>query len=340
MAVSVTRFIHSNIGIDLGTANTLVYKHNYGIIIREPSVVALNQHNQKVLAIGEKAYDMVGKTPTSIVAIRPLRDGVISDYQTTQSMLQHFLRLTNPRFYQRIQLVVGIPYGITSVEKRAVRDAAHMAGAHRCFLIDEPLAAAIGAGHDIFEPMGRLIVDIGGGTTEVAVISMGSIVLSESIRIAGDKMDESIIQHCRKHYNLLISERCAERIKWTIGSALSLQNEKNTDVSGRDLLSGLPRTFSISSMEIRDAIDGAIHAILAAIHRTLESTPPELSADIYKNGITLTGGGALLRGLSDHIQNHIHIPVRIANDPLSCVALGTGTVLGQLDRYLKHQIIQ
>ena len=327
-----------DIGIDLGTANSVVYKENHGIIIREPSVVAFDQQSQSVLSIGDLAYEMVGKTPASIIAIRPLKDGVISDYQTTEAMIRHFLKLSSVPILKKIRLLIGIPYGITSVERRAVLDAANMAGAKQCYLIEEPMAAAIGAGHDVFEPSGRLIVDIGGGTTEVAVISLGGIVVSESIRIAGDEIDQTIINHCRKNYNLLIGDRCAERMKLTIGSVLPFKEEKTMEVTGRDLLTGLPKTFTISSMEIRDSIEEPVMAIVTAVRRTLETTPPELSSDIFANGITLTGGGALLSGLSEFINDQMGLPVTIADDPLSCVALGTGKVLDQMDDYIDRII--
>ena len=327
-----------DIGIDLGTANSVVYKENHGIIIREPSVVAFDQQSQKVLSIGDLAYEMVGKTPSSIIAIRPLRDGVISDYQTTEAMIRYFLKLSKVPTFKKIRLLIGIPYGITSVERRAVLDAANMAGAKQCYLIEEPMAAAIGSGYDIFEASGRLIVDIGGGTTEVAVISLGGIVVSESIRIAGDEIDQTIINHCRKNYNLLIGDRCAERIKCTIGSVLPFKEEKNLEITGRDLLTGLPKTFTISSMEIRDSIEDPVNAIVSAVRRTLESTPPELSSDIFTNGITLTGGGALLHGLAEFINQQMDLPVKIASDPLSCVALGTGKVLDRMDAYINRII--
>jgi len=327
-----------DIGIDLGTANSVVYKENHGIIIREPSVVAFDQQSQSVLSIGDLAYDMVGKTPASIIAIRPLRNGVISDYQTTQAMIQHFLKLSNVPWLKKIRLLIGVPYGITSVERRAVLDAASMAGAKQCYLIEEPMAAAIGSGYNVFEPSGQLIVDIGGVTSEVAVISLGGIVVSESIRIAGDEIDDAIINHCRKNYNLLIGDRCAEKMKCKIGSVLPFNKERSMEVTGRDLLTGLPKTFTISSMEIRDSIEEPVMAIVSAIRRTLESTPPELSSDICTNGITLTGGGALLSGLSDFVCHKMGIPVMISDDPLSCVALGTGRVLNQMDAYIDRII--
>jgi rod shape-determining protein MreB and related proteins len=340
MFKTLNRVLECDIGIDLGTANSVVYKENHGIIIREPSVVAFDQQSQKVLSIGDDAYAMVGKTPANIIAIRPLKDGVISDYQTTEAMLRHFIKLSAIPVYQKVRLVVGVPYGITSVERRAVIDAATMAGAKKCFLIEEPMAAAIGSGYDVFEPNGQLIVDIGGGTTEVAVISLGGIVVSESIRIAGDEIDTAIITHCRKNYNLLIGERLAERIKCYMGSVLPFKEERSMDVSGRDLLTGLPKTFTVSSMEIRDSIEEPVMAIVTAVRRTLEATPPELASDIYTNGITLTGGGALLHGLDEYIQNNMKVPVHIANDPLSCVALGTGKVLDDMDRYIHNLVNQ
>ncbi|MGC6367371.1 MAG: rod shape-determining protein [Candidatus Marinamargulisbacteria bacterium] len=327
-----------DIGIDLGTANSVVYKENHGIIIREPSVVAFDQQSQSVLSIGDLAYEMVGKTPASIIAIRPLKDGVISDYQTTEAMIRHFLNLSQVPMLRKIRLLVGVPYGITNVERRAVLDAASMAGAKECFLIEEPMAAAIGAGHDVFEPSGQLVVDIGGGTTEVAVISLGGIVVSESIRIAGDEIDQAIINHCRKNYNLLIGDRFAEKIKVRIGSVLPFKEERQMEVTGRDLLTGLPKTFTLSSMEIRDSIEEPVLAIVSAIRRTLELTPPELSSDIFTNGITLTGGGALLYGLTEFIAKQMGIDVFVADDPLSCVALGTGKVLDEMDRYVNRII--
>ena len=323
-----------DIGIDLGTANSVVYKENHGIIIREPSVVAYDQKAHTVLSIGDSAYEMVGKTPKDIIAIRPLKDGVISDYRTTEAMIRHFLRLSKVPLYKKTRLLIGVPYGITSVERKAVIDAACMAGAKECFVIEEPIAACIGTGYNIYDPNGQLIVDIDGGTTEVAVISLGGIVVSESIRIAGDEIDQEIINHCRKNYNLMIGERYAEKIKCNIGSVLPFKEEKSMEVSGRDILSGLPKKFTISSMEIRDSIEKPVMAIVSAINRTLESTPPELSSDISKNGITLTGGGALLYGLKDYISKVTNISVNIAEDPLSCVALGTGKVLDSLDDYI------
>ncbi len=327
-----------DIGIDLGTANNVVYLENHGIVIREPSVVAFDQQSQKVMAIGDEAYDMVGKTPAHIIAIRPLKDGVISDYQTTEAMFRHFMKTAKFPAYKKVRLLVGIPYGVTSVERRAVIDASMMSGAKECYLIDEPMAAALGAGYNVFEPNGQLIVDIGGGTTEVAVISLGGIVVSESIRIAGDEMDTCIINHCKKNYNLLIGERIAERIKLQLGSVLPFKVEQSMEVTGRDLLTGMPKTFTISSMEIRDSIEEVVKSIITAIRRTLEMTPPELSSDIYQNGITITGGGALLSGLAEYISKEMGLNVIIANDPLSCVALGTGIVLNSLDDYVDRII--
>lgn len=329
---------YCNVGLDLGTANTLIYKEGDGIAVREPSVVAFDQQSKKVLSVGQKAYDMVGKTPSSIVVVRPLKNGVISDYQTTQALIQYFLRAANVPKYKKIRLLIGVPYGITSVERRAVLDAARLGGVSDCFLIHEPLAAAIGAGHNIFEPEGKLVVDIGGGTTEVAVISLGGIVVSESIRIAGDELDQAIISHCRKIYNLSIGDRFAEHIKCTIGSVLPLRNERQMMVNGRDLLTGLPKSFTLSSMEIRDSIEGPIRTITSAVRRALESIPPELSSDIFESGITLTGGGALLNGLSEFIKSEVKIPVNVASDPLSCVAIGTGIALDYFNEYVDRSI--
>lgn len=322
-----------DLGIDLGTANTLVFAQGRGIIIQEPSVVALDNQKNLVLAVGNDAKRMIGRTPGNVVAVRPLRDGVIADFDITETMLKHFIRkaLDKKFFLFKPRIIVGIPSGITGVEKRAVLDAVYHAGAKEAYLIEEPMAAAIGANLPVSEPTGSMIVDIGGGTTEVAVISLGGIVVSKSVRVAGDEMDEAIISHCRENYRLLIGERTAEEIKIELGSCFDMKDEKTMEVRGRDLVSGLPKTFTLTSIEIREALKDTVSTIVDGIRTTLEKTPPELSSDIMDLGITLAGGGALLRGLDKHIQTETNISVGIANDPLKCVALGTGKALEEID---------
>ena len=317
-----------DIGIDLGTANTVVHVAGRGIILREPSVVAINKDTNEVLAVGEEAKRMLGRTPASIIAVRPLKDGVIADYDQTLQMLRHFIsKCSGRRFVFRQTVVVGIPSGVTEVERRAVIEAAQKAGATQAFVIEEPMAAAIGAGMPIEEPIGSMIVDIGGGTTEVAVISLAGIVYSKSIRIAGDEIDEAISAYVRRAYNLYIGDRTAEQTKLEIGSAYPLEQELEMVVKGRDLVSGLPRSAVITSEEVRMAIAEPLNAIVEAVKLTLEATPPELAADCMNNGIILAGGGALLRGLDQLITQETALPVYVANDPLSCVALGTGKVV-------------
>lgn len=322
-----------DLGIDLGTANTLVFAQNRGIIIQEPSVVALDNSKNLVLAVGDEAKRMIGRTPGNVVAVRPLRDGVIADFDITETMLKYFIRkaLDNKFYLSKPRIIVGIPSGITGVEKRAVLDAVYHAGAKEAYLIEEPMAAAIGANLPVSEPSGSMIVDIGGGTTEVAVISLGGIVVSKSVRVAGDEMDEAIIAHCRENYRLLIGERTSEEIKIQLGSAYDLKEERTMEIRGRDLVSGLPKTFTLTSVEIREALRDTVNTILDGIRTTLERTPPELSSDIMDTGITLAGGGALLRGLDKHIQAETNISVSIAPDPLKCVALGTGKALEEID---------
>lgn len=322
-----------DLGIDLGTANTLVFAQGRGVIIQEPSVVALDTNKNIVLAVGNEAKRMIGRTPGNVVAVRPLRDGVIADFDITETMLKYFIKkaLSNHFYLLKPRIVVGIPSGITGVEKRAVLDATYHAGAREAYLIEEPMAAAIGAKLPVSEPTGSMIVDIGGGTTEVAVISLGGIVVSKSVRVAGDEMDEAIISHCRENYRLLIGERTAEDIKINLGSAFNLDEEKTMDVRGRDLVSGLPKTFTLTSVEIREALKDTISTILDGIRSTLEKTPPELSSDIMDMGITLAGGGALLRGIDKYIQSETNIHVTIADDPLKCVALGTGQAIDEID---------
>ena len=321
-----------DLGIDLGTANTLVFARGEGIILSEPSVVAIEKDKGKVLAFGSEAKGMLGRTPGNIVAVRPLRDGVIADFEVTELMLRHFISKSHNRAaFVRPRIVVGVPSGITGVERRAVLDAAMHAGAREAYLIEEPMAAAIGANLPVSEPAGSMVVDIGGGTTEVAVIALGGIVVSKSIRVAGDEMDEAIVSHCRKNYNLLIGERTAEQIKIEIGSAYPLGEEKTMEVRGRDLVTGLPKTLTLTSSEIRDALSEPVATVVDAVRMTLEKTPPELAADIMDRGIVMTGGGSLLRGLDKHLAQETDMSVYVVDDPLSSVAYGTGKVLEELE---------
>lgn len=317
------------IGIDLGTANTLVHVRGRGILLREPSVIAIETESRKVLAVGEEAKRMLGRTPGNVVAIRPLKDGVIADFDQTEQMLNGFIRKVarrNSILHHRV-VVVGIPSGVTEVERRAVIDAAKKAGADEAYLIEEPMAAAIGAGLPVSEPTGCMIVDIGGGTSEVAVISLGGIVTSRSIRVAGDEIDEAIVNYVRKVYNLLVGDRTAETVKMEVGSAYPLEEEVTIEVRGRDLVTGLPRSATISSKEIREAIHDPVYAIIESVKLTLETTPPELAADIMDRGIVLAGGGAFLKGLDKLMAIETGMPVHIAPDPLSCVVVGTGKAL-------------
>jgi rod shape-determining protein MreB len=326
--------------IDLGTANTLVYVKSEGIVLNEPSIVAIHQADNTVLAVGKEAKAMLGRTPGNIVAIRPLKDGVIADFDVTEKMLGYFIRRVHRRrALVRPRIVIGVPSGITQVEKRAVRDSAMQAGAREVYLIEEPMAAAIGAGMPITEPGGNMVVDIGGGTTEVAVISLSGIVYSRSVRIAGDEMDEAIVQYIRKNYNLLVGERRAEEIKIRLGSAYPMGGERRTmEVKGRDLIDGIPKTIVIGDDEIREALREPIMTIVDAVRTALERTPPELAADIVDKGIVLTGGGALLKGLDLLLRQETNLPITVAEDPLSCVALGTGKVLDELDLLKKVAI--
>ena len=318
-------------GIDLGTANTLVHVSGRGILLREPSVVAVNKSDNKVLHVGEEAKRMIGRTPGSIVAIRPLKDGVIADFEQTERMLRYFIEKVHRRkSFVHPHVVVGIPSGITEVERMAVIEATKKAGAKEAFLIEEPMAAAIGAGLPVSEPVGSMIVDIGGGTSEVAVISFGDIAASRSIRIAGDEIDEAIVSYVRQRFNLFIGDRTAEETKIRIGSAFPLDEEICMEIRGRDLISGLPRSTKISSVEIREAIADPVNAIVETVKETLEDTPPELAADIMDAGIMLAGGGALLRGLDRLISRETGMPVHIAEDPLSCVVLGAGQCIDGL----------
>lgn len=327
-------FFSQDIGIDLGTANTLVYVGGKGITINEPSVVAINQKTKQILGIGEEARKMVGRTPAHIVAIRPLVDGVISDFEVTEKMLRHFInQVHRERFslFPRPRVVVGIPYGVTEVERRAVEEAAISAGAREVYLIEEPLAAAIGARLPVQEATGTMIVDIGGGTTEVAVISLGGIVASRSLRVAGDELNEDIIRFARDEHNLLLGERTAEEIKILIGSAAPLDQPLTTAMRGRDLVTGLPKEIIVTDEEIRGALRKSVATIIEAVKATIEETPPELVADILASGIMLAGGGALLRGLDRVLGEATDTSVHIADDPLTCVVRGTGVVLEDLD---------
>ena len=323
----------NDIGIDLGTATTLVYVKGQGVVLCEPSVVAIDKNTHQVLAVGEEAKRMLGRTPGNIVAIRPMKDGVIADFEITEAMLRYFIRkvhrkrpLVTPR------VVIAVPSGITEVEKRAVKDSAERAGARSpVLLVEEPIAAAIGVGLPIQEPSGNMIVDIGGGTTEIAVIALAGIVFAKSIRIGGDECDEAVINHLKKNYNLMIGERTAEEVKIKIGSAYPLEEESTMEVKGRDILAGLPKTITVSSEEIREALSEPISQILEAIRITLERTPPELSSDLIGRGLILAGGGALLRGLDKLISEETGLPVHVADDPLTAVALGTGRYLSDMN---------
>jgi len=333
---TVLGLFSNDMGIDLGTASTLVYIKNQGIVLCEPSVVAVQAGTSNVLAVGEEAKRMLGRTPGNIVAIRPMRNGVIADFEITESMLRYFIKkVHNSRRLVRPRMVIAIPSGITEVEKRAVKDSALHAGAREVYMIEEPVAAAIGVGLPIQEPSGSMIIDIGGGTTEMAVISLAGIVFSKSIRVAGDEMDEAIINYLKKTYNLMIGERTAEEIKVKIGSAYPLDEELTLDVKGRDLVAGLPKMITVSSEEIREALAEPIAQIIETIRITLERTPPELSSDLMEKGLILAGGGSLLRGLDKLIAEETGLPVHVAEDPLTAVALGTGKVLSEI-RYLKR----
>lgn len=320
-----------NIGIDLGTANIVVHVKGQGIVLREPSVIAVEKTSKKIMAIGIEAQQMVGRTPGNIIAVRPMKDGVIADFNMAQALLSSFLkRVQSKSKFRKPRILIGVPCGITEVEKRAVMDATRFAGAKETKLIEEPIAAAVGENIEFDEPTGQMVVDIGGGTTEVAVLSTGGIVECQSIRLAGDGFDEAIMAYIRKNHQLLIGERMAEKIKIEIGSAFPFPTEKELNVTGRDLVTGLPKTFTIYSSEIRDALTEGLYTIIEAIRVTLEKTPPELSADIMDQGILLTGGGSLLHGLDQLINQETNIKVNRAVDPLSCVALGTAKLLDRL----------
>lgn len=331
----------TDIGIDLGTANTLVYVKGQGVVLCEPSVVAIERGTYQVLAVGEEAKRMLGRTPGNIIAIRPMKDGVIADFDITEAMLRYFIRKVHSRKGQLVspRVVIAVPSGITEVEKRAVKDSAERAGARNpVYLVEEPIAAAIGVGLPIHEPAGNMIIDIGGGTTEIAVISLSGIVFAKSIRIGGDEFDEAIATHLKKSYNLMIGERTAEEIKIRIGSAYPLEEELTMEVKGRDILAGLPKTITTTSEEIREALSEPLSAILEAVRIALERTPPELSADLIDRGLVLAGGGALLRGLDKLISEETGLPVHVADDPLTAIALGTGRYLADF-HLLKRQAV-
>lgn len=324
----IRSLISNDMGIDLGTATTLVYVKGEGVVLCEPSVVAIRKNISKVEAVGEEAKRMLGRTPGNIVAIRPMRDGVITDFEITEAMLRYFIRKVRQRRFQvKPRIIIAIPSGITEVEKRAVKESAERAGARAVYLIDEPLAAAIGVGLPIQEPVGNMIIDVGGGTTEIAVISLAGTVFSKSIRIGGDEMDEAIIEYLKKTYNLMVGERTAEDIKIKIGSAYPLEEEMTMEVKGRDLVAGLPKTVAITSEEIREALQEPLRAIMEITKISLERTPPELAADLIEHGIVMAGGGSLLRGLDKLISEETGLPVHIGEDPLTAVVCGTGKVL-------------
>ena len=322
----------NDMGIDLGTSSILVYVKGQGIVLREPSVVAIEKNTKTIVAIGAEAKRMLGKTPANIVAVRPLRNGVIADFEVTETMIRYFIKkVHNRQSLLHPRIVIGVPSGITEVERRAVRESAIQAGAREVFLIEEPLAAAIGAEIPIQEPQGNMIVDIGGGTTEIAVLSLGGMVIAKSIGVAGDEMDEAIVQHFRKKYNLLVGENTAEEVKIKIGSVFPLEEELSIEVKGRDQVAGLPKTIKVTSEEVRQALSEPMRTITELVKSTLEETPAELSADLVDRGIILSGGGALLRGMSELLSKETELPVKTAKDPLTCVVYGTGKYLEELD---------
>lgn len=329
---TILSWVSSDLAIDLGTANTLVYVKGKGIVLNEPSVVAIQRDTGKVLQVGKNAKIMVGRTPGNIVAIRPMKDGVIADFNYTEAMLRYFIqKVHNRKSLIRPRIIISVPSGVTQVERRAVRDSAQSAGAREVYLIEEPMAAAIGAGLPITEASGNMVIDIGGGTTDIAIISLSGIVYSKSVRTGGNKMDEAIIQAIKKKYNLLVGERTAEEIKIEIGSAYPVEENKSMEVKGRDLVSGIPKTIVISEEEIRDALNEPVSQIVEGVKVALENTPPELSADIVDKGIVLAGGGALLRGLDILLREETSLPITIADDPLSTIVLGTGQALNEIE---------
>ncbi len=328
--------ISNDIGIDLGTANTLVWVRGAGIVLNEPSVVAVETSGGKVVAIGAEAREMVGRTPDNIRAVRPLRDGVIADFEITEKMLSNFIRrVIRHRYLMKPKVVISVPSGITEVEKRAVRDSAENAGAREVYLIQEPMAAAIGVGLPVDQPSGIMVIDVGGGTSEIAVIALSGIVNNISIRIAGDEMSESIVLYLKKNYNLLIGELMAEEIKIRIGSAFPMEREESMEIRGRDLIAGVPKTMTLSSVQVREAVAEPVESIIEAVRQSLERTPPELSSDILDRGIVLTGGGALIRNLDKRLRQETNLPVNQADDALTCVVRGTGRVLENMAMYDK-----
>jgi rod shape-determining protein MreB len=330
----ISTYFSNDIAIDLGTANTLVYLKGSGIVLNEPSVVAVDQRTKKIYAVGLEAKAMLGKTPDHIAAIRPMKDGVIADFEITEVMLREFIRKSQKkRFFIRPRIVISVPSGITEVERRAVIDSAQNAGAREVYLVAEPIAAAIGVGLPVDKPSGNMVIDIGGGTTEIAVIALNGIVTDMSIRVGGDKMDEVIVQHIKKAYNLLIGDQTAEHVKKVIGSATNLGQEEEMEIKGRDLVSGIPKILRISSVEIREALAEPMSQIVVALKTALEQTPPELAADIVDRGIVMTGGGSLLRGIDVLLKEETNLPINVVEDPLTCVVLGTGKVLGNLHQY-------
>jgi rod shape-determining protein MreB len=336
MVKSLSSWFSNDVAIDLGTANTLVHVKGQGIVLNEPSVVAVDNQTRKVLAVGSDAKSMLGKTPEHITAVRPLKDGVIADFQITEIMLREFIRKAqNKRRFVKPRIVICVPSGITEVEKRAVRDSAEHAGAREVFLVAEPIAAAIGVGLPVNRPSGNMIIEIGGGTTEIAVIALDGIVCDTSIRVGGDEMDEAIVQHIKKTYNLLVGELTAENIKKTIGSAAPLPEELEMEIKGRDLVAGIPKVLRISSVEVREALREPIQQIVDALKLALERCPPELAADIVDRGIVMTGGGSLLRELETLLKEETNLPINTVDDPLSCVVLGTGKILDDFEYYAK-----
>ena len=334
---ALTGFGGRDMAVDLGTANTLVYVRGRGIVLSEPSVVAIDQRTGDVHAVGAEAKRMLGRTPGTISAIRPLKDGVIADFDVTEQMLRHFIQKVHQHRFAHPRVIVCVPSGVTGVEKRAVEDATLAAGARQAYLIEEPMAAAIGAGLPVGEPTGNMIVDIGGGTTEVAVISLGGIVVSQSLRVGGDEMDDAIVTHIKKEYKLLVGQQTAEEIKLEVGSGFRLAEEVQAEVRGRDMLTGLPKTVVISSEEIRRALEDPVSQIIDAIKSTLDKTPPELAADIMDRGIVLAGGGALLQGLDERLRHETQMPVHLAESPLTCVAVGSGRSLEEFDTIVRSE---
>jgi rod shape-determining protein MreB and related proteins len=335
MPMGVLNFLSNDIGIDLGTANTLIFVKNRGIVVNEPSIVAIEENSGKVLAVGKEAREMFGRTHQEIITIRPLKDGVIADFEATEIMIREFIKKAKVNRISIGKILVCVPSGITEVEKRAVRDSAERAGAREVYLVPEAMASAVGIGLDIEKPVGNMIVDIGGGTCEIAIISLGGIVLHTSIRIAGDEMNEAIVQYFKKNYNLLVGEKTAELMKCEIGSVMPLEEEITTQVKGRDLIDGIPKTVEVNSTEIREALMDPVNTIVESIRLTLERTPPELASDILDHGIILSGGGALLKKLDELIQKETQLPVNVAEDPLTAVVRGTGKILMDFNRYLK-----